>query len=233
MSLLHESGHDDQQLVRYLLGQLPDEDAERLDEMSIADERSPGGCAPSKTTWSTPTCAARSPARSLARFESFYLASPRRREKVEVRRRASSTPSLEPPQAAAGRPRRRRADGPAGNASDACRRPAPGPSDRAGSHRAGAAVEAGLGFGRCRRAAAAALRSAAVPGHAPANRPRRGAERSRGPRTPGAGAGAAAERPGRGARRGRQGAGSRERVVGCRSRSSPPAGQPAHRAPGR
>jgi hypothetical protein len=34
----HDSSSDDEQLVRYLLGLLPDEEAERLDELSIADD---------------------------------------------------------------------------------------------------------------------------------------------------------------------------------------------------
>jgi hypothetical protein len=34
----HESPHDDQPLVRYLLGLLEEEDAERLDEMSVTDD---------------------------------------------------------------------------------------------------------------------------------------------------------------------------------------------------
>ena len=38
MSVLRKSQLDDQQLVRYLLRLLPDEEADRLDEMSIADE---------------------------------------------------------------------------------------------------------------------------------------------------------------------------------------------------
>jgi hypothetical protein len=38
MPLSSESGPDNQVLVRYLLGLLPDEDAERLDEASIADD---------------------------------------------------------------------------------------------------------------------------------------------------------------------------------------------------
>ena len=83
MSLLREPGLDDQQLVRYLLGLLSDEDAERLDELSIADDglawrlravendlidRYVGGTLDGET---------------LERFESFYLSSERRRQKVK------------------------------------------------------------------------------------------------------------------------------------------------------
>jgi hypothetical protein len=39
MSAPHEVAYGDPQLVSYLLGLLTDEDAERLDEMSIADDR--------------------------------------------------------------------------------------------------------------------------------------------------------------------------------------------------
>ena len=38
MSLLHETAPDDRQLERYLLGLLPDEQAERLDQASIEDD---------------------------------------------------------------------------------------------------------------------------------------------------------------------------------------------------
>jgi hypothetical protein len=38
MSLSHETRYSDDELVRYLLQQLPEEDAERIDELSITDE---------------------------------------------------------------------------------------------------------------------------------------------------------------------------------------------------
>ena len=86
MSLLHESGHDDQLLVRYLLQLLPDEDAERLDEMMLSDEevawrlRVVGNDLVDAYVRGTLT------GETLERFESFYLSSERRRQKVRFAR---------------------------------------------------------------------------------------------------------------------------------------------------
>jgi hypothetical protein len=77
-----DSAPDDEQLERYLLGLLSNEDTERLDELSIADD---------DIAWRLKvveddlidayvTGALEGP--RLARFESFYLSSPRRRKKV-------------------------------------------------------------------------------------------------------------------------------------------------------
>jgi len=55
MSQLHESGHDDQQLVRYLLRLLPEEDAERIDDLSISDDEVSWRLRSWKTTSWTPT----------------------------------------------------------------------------------------------------------------------------------------------------------------------------------
>ena len=81
MSLTQEPDLDDQQLVRYLLGLLPDEEAERLDESQRSSTtRSPGGCGASKTTSSTPTSAARLPRRDAGAIRillSLVAASPR------------------------------------------------------------------------------------------------------------------------------------------------------------
>lgn len=82
MAVAPDSRPDDDQLERYLLGLLSDEDTERLDELSIADD---------ELAWRLKvveddlidayvTGALEGP--RLARFESFYLSSPRRRKKV-------------------------------------------------------------------------------------------------------------------------------------------------------
>jgi hypothetical protein len=82
MAVAPDSAPDDEQLERYLLGLLSDEDTERLDELSIADD---------EIAWRLKvieddlidayvTGALEGP--RLARFESFYLSSPRRRKKV-------------------------------------------------------------------------------------------------------------------------------------------------------
>ncbi len=82
MSLLHESAPDDQQLVRYLLGLLPEEDAERLDEASIADDEIAGRLRVVEDDLVDAYASGNLAGESLQRFESYYLSSPRRREKV-------------------------------------------------------------------------------------------------------------------------------------------------------
>jgi hypothetical protein len=82
MSAAHESGHDDQQLVRYLLGLLPDEDTERLDEMSIADEEVAARVGVVEDDLVDAYVRGTMPDDTRARFESVYLSSPRRRQKV-------------------------------------------------------------------------------------------------------------------------------------------------------
>jgi hypothetical protein len=87
MSLATEAGQDDQRLRRYLLGLLADDEAERLDEASIADDgvaaRLQG--AEHDLVDEYVTGALDPPTRE--RFESFYLASPLRRTRVHGARR--------------------------------------------------------------------------------------------------------------------------------------------------
>ena len=80
---LHESGHDDQQLVRYLLRLLPDEDAERLDELSIADDEVAWRLRVVENDLVDAYVSGTLTGETLERFESFYLASERRRQKVK------------------------------------------------------------------------------------------------------------------------------------------------------
>ncbi len=86
MSFLHESGHDDQQLIRYLLGLLPDEDAERLDEASIVDDEVADRLREVENDLVDAYLNGTLAGESLERFESFYLSSPRRRQKVRFAR---------------------------------------------------------------------------------------------------------------------------------------------------
>ena len=83
MSLPHELVQDDQYLVRYLLGLLPDDEAERLDEAAIVDDEVAfrvrnveedlvDGYVAGTLDWDT-----------LQQFSAIYLASPLRREKVQ------------------------------------------------------------------------------------------------------------------------------------------------------
>lgn len=80
MPLLHES--DDQQLVRYLLRLLPEEDAERLDEMSISDEEMAWRLRVVENDLVDAYVTGTLTGETLERFESFYLSSERRRRKV-------------------------------------------------------------------------------------------------------------------------------------------------------
>jgi hypothetical protein len=82
MSLSTEAQADDRQLRDYLLGLLPDEHAERLDEMSIADSAIAWRLRLVEDDLVDGYVRGALVAESLERFESFYLASPRRRDKV-------------------------------------------------------------------------------------------------------------------------------------------------------
>ena len=82
-----DPAHNDKQLIDYLLGLLPEDEAERLDEASIADD---AFAARLRDVENDLVDAYIVGALSQARrteFEAFYLASPRRREKVEFARR--------------------------------------------------------------------------------------------------------------------------------------------------
>jgi hypothetical protein len=82
MSLSGESGHDDRQLVRYLLHLLPDEEAERLDEMSLADDDVAWRLRVVENDLVDAYVRGSLSGETLARFEASYLSSERRRGKV-------------------------------------------------------------------------------------------------------------------------------------------------------
>jgi hypothetical protein len=82
MSLLPDPGHDPLQLVRYLLGLLSEEDAERLDAASIADDEVAAQLRIAEDDLVDAYVRGLLTGDTLERFESFYLASPRRRVKV-------------------------------------------------------------------------------------------------------------------------------------------------------
>ena len=86
MSSQDKSAYDDQLLTRYLLGTLPAEEAERLDQLSIVDEELAARL--SAVEYDLVDAYVRGEARGedLARFESFYLSSAKRREKVRFAR---------------------------------------------------------------------------------------------------------------------------------------------------
>jgi anti-sigma factor RsiW len=85
MTLSHEPGHDDQ-LVRYLLGILPDEDAERLDELTVWDDEMAWRLRIVENDLVDAYVAGTLTGETLERFESFYMSSDRRRRKVRFAR---------------------------------------------------------------------------------------------------------------------------------------------------
>src|SRR5262249_45624124 len=101
MSLQDKSKYDDQTLTRYLLGALPPEEAERLDELSIADDEMAARLADVENDLVDAYVRGEVTGEKLQRFESAYLRSPRRREKVQLaqallarERRAATAPSV-------------------------------------------------------------------------------------------------------------------------------------------
>jgi hypothetical protein len=86
MSLPREFGRDDQELVRYLLKLLPDEDAERLDEASIDDDEVAARLRIVEDDLVDAYVSGALTGVMLEQFESCYLLSPRRRENVRFAR---------------------------------------------------------------------------------------------------------------------------------------------------
>ena len=77
---------EDRQLVRYILGLLPQKDAERLDEQSIADDELATRLRSVENDLVDAYVCGTLEGEFLERFESFYLASPRRRDRVKFAR---------------------------------------------------------------------------------------------------------------------------------------------------
>jgi hypothetical protein len=86
MSRAEEPGHDDQLFVHYLLGLLPEKDAERLDELSIGDEDVASRLCAVENDLVDAYVRGRLLGNTLKQFESSYLATPRRHEKVMIAR---------------------------------------------------------------------------------------------------------------------------------------------------
>jgi hypothetical protein len=82
-----DTSRDDEELRQYLLGLLPDETMERLDEASIADDGVAARLRVVETDLIDDYVRGQLTGETLARFESWYLSSARRRESV---RRAGS-----------------------------------------------------------------------------------------------------------------------------------------------
>jgi hypothetical protein len=81
-----DSLHDDR-LVRYVLGALPDDEAERLDEQSIVDDELAERLRLIEDDLVDAYASGQLTGDTLRRFESFYLASPRRRNKAAFAKR--------------------------------------------------------------------------------------------------------------------------------------------------
>jgi hypothetical protein len=77
-----ERPDDERQLVRYLLGQLPEEEAERIDESSIADDDVAWRLRAVEDDLVDAYVTGNLDGDTRERFEAHYLASPKRREKV-------------------------------------------------------------------------------------------------------------------------------------------------------
>jgi hypothetical protein len=83
MSSQDKQAYDDRLLTRYLLGALPAEDAERLDELCIADEEVATRLHALEDDLVDAYVRGEVSGADLGHFESFYLASAKRRQKVE------------------------------------------------------------------------------------------------------------------------------------------------------
>jgi hypothetical protein len=83
MSLSGETIGDDELVVRYLLGLLEEDEAERLDELSVTNDDFAWRLRAVENDMVDAYVRGHLSGEKLNRFESFYLATPRRRERVE------------------------------------------------------------------------------------------------------------------------------------------------------
>lgn len=84
MPLRHATDPDDEELVRYVLGLLPDAARARLDEASIADDDVAERLRAAETDLIDRYVRKRLAGETLERFESYYLSSPLRRKNVRL-----------------------------------------------------------------------------------------------------------------------------------------------------
>jgi hypothetical protein len=104
MSVSKESPYDDRQLTRYLLGQLAEEEAERLDELAIVDDAVAWHLRALENDLVDAYVRGTLDAESRQHFETYYLASPKRRERVRFAERfvraadATVTPAEQTPE---------------------------------------------------------------------------------------------------------------------------------------
>ena len=79
----NQPGYDDRLVIEYLLGTAPEEDAERFDQLSIADDEFASRLQAVEHDLVDAYVRRALPPEILTRFESVYFASPRRKAKVE------------------------------------------------------------------------------------------------------------------------------------------------------
>ena len=82
MSSREHQQYDEQLVIRYLLGSVPEAEAERLDELSVADEEFANRLAAVENDLVDAYVRGELAAETRDRFQSYYLSSSRRREKV-------------------------------------------------------------------------------------------------------------------------------------------------------
>ena len=82
MSSREHQQYDEQLVIRYLLGSVPEAEAERLDELSVADEEFASRLAAVENDLVDAYVRGEMAAETRDRFQSYYLSSSRRREKV-------------------------------------------------------------------------------------------------------------------------------------------------------
>ena len=85
-SQVNNQEYDDEILTRFLLGSLPEEITDRLEELSIADDEMAARLQTIENDLVDAYVGGEMSAGTLARFESHYLKSPKRREKVSFAR---------------------------------------------------------------------------------------------------------------------------------------------------
>jgi uncharacterized membrane-anchored protein YhcB (DUF1043 family) len=81
---LEQIANDDQLIAQYLLGTLSEEEADRLDEMSIADDTFAARLQTVENDLVDAYVSGELSGQLLESFQSYYLASPKRREKVAI-----------------------------------------------------------------------------------------------------------------------------------------------------
>ena len=87
MSLLRDSAADGERLVRYLLGFLPEDEAERLDEQSVVNDDVACRLLSAENDLVDAYVRGTLDPGLRRQFESYYLASPGRRQRVRFARR--------------------------------------------------------------------------------------------------------------------------------------------------